>query len=360
MAVSHSDPDKVYVSTSPFSQYDNDVDDIYVNGVPNVLKTTTGGTPFTIIKGSGGTALPDRYVMYFAVSPTDDDSVFVALGGFGTSHVYVTGDGGATWVDKGAGLPDAPFNAIMFDPVNPKVLYAAGDMGIYVSPNRGNNWYDFNNGLPDVTLIFDLEYTHDNQLLAVTHGRGVFRGSRYSGTLPVEILSFTGEAQSNSNKLQWTVGNEDKVARYELERGVSATTFQRIASVNATGNSNYSYIDALNPIKSYYYRLKTIDIDGSFRYSGVVYIRRNEKTTFQVIANPFREKIDIKVSVIQNTEGRIDIFDAAGKLLKRKKYNLQAGQSQLTINDLASLPSGTYYLEAIIGNEQWKQKLLKQ
>ncbi|MBK6936475.1 MAG: hypothetical protein IPH18_06015 [Chitinophagaceae bacterium] len=84
--------------------------------------------PYTSIKGT----LPNRFVMDFAVSATNDDSVFVVLGGFGTSHVYATGDGGSTWTDVGTGLPDVPFNAVLIDRVNPEVIYAGCDFGVFV------------------------------------------------------------------------------------------------------------------------------------------------------------------------------------------------------------------------------------
>lgn len=44
---------------------DNDVSGIIVTGQPNLLRTATGGTPFTSIKGN----LPDRFVTDIADQP---------------------------------------------------------------------------------------------------------------------------------------------------------------------------------------------------------------------------------------------------------------------------------------------------
>lgn len=359
LGVAPTDGNTVYVSTSPFSQYDNDNDNIYVNGVPNILKTETGNTPFTIVKGAGATRLPDRYVMDIAVSK-DPDSVFVVLGGFGTSHFYVSGDGGATWINKGAGLPDVPFNAVMIDPVNPKVIYAAGDLGVYVSPNRGDTWLDYNNGFPDVTLIMDLQYTSDNELLAVTHGRGIFRGPRYTSTLPVELTSFTGEAENNNNKLKWTVGNEVNVKHYELERSENGTDFTRTAIVNATGAPAYSHTDMIPRIQTYYYRLRTIDVDNSFKLSQVVQIRRNASQSLKVLSNPFRGSIDLNIQVAQKSLVRFELFDAAGKLVRKEQQQIPAGKANYSIKNLSVLPAGTYFFEAYLNNQRYKQTLVKK
>lgn len=80
------------------------------------------------------------------ISPTNDDSVVVTLGGFGTAHVYITGNAyagaGTIWTPLGgiggsgrvnAVLPDVPFNAIVFDPVDSKIIYAGCDFGVYVN-----------------------------------------------------------------------------------------------------------------------------------------------------------------------------------------------------------------------------------
>src|SRR4030095_841592 len=151
---------KVFVSTSPFAQYDNDINRLYINEPPNLLRTTDGGASFISAKNG----LPDRFVMDFAINPIGDDSVWIVLGGFGGSHVFLSPDGGETWVDRGAGLPDVPTNAILLDPSNPNVIYVGNDLGVYVSPDNGATWYDFNHGLWDATLVMDLAVTSDNRL----------------------------------------------------------------------------------------------------------------------------------------------------------------------------------------------------
>jgi len=237
LAVSPLNANKVYVSTSPFAQSDNDVNHIIINGQPNILRTTTGGTPFTSIKNN----LPNRFVTDIAISPTNDDSVFVTLGGFGTAHVYVTGNGGASWSPLGgiggsgrvnAVLPDVPFNAIVFDPINSNIIYAGCDFGVFVSSDRGNSWIDFSTGFADATLVMDLQITSDNKIVAATHGKGVFRSDLFSGsTLPVRLINFGGSNAGAFNQLRWTVSEELDLERYELQRSVDGMSYQTIKTV---------------------------------------------------------------------------------------------------------------------------------
>jgi photosystem II stability/assembly factor-like uncharacterized protein len=360
LEISPINANKLYASTSNFAQFDNDADGLWLTSTPKVLKTTTGATPFTTIMGTGANMLPDRFVMDFAISKTNDDSVFAAVGGFGTSHIYVTGDGGVNWYPKGTGLPDVPFNAVVFDPFNAKVIYAGGDLGVYVSPDRGNTWYDFNNGFWDAVQIMDLQTSADNQLIAATHGKGIFKGALFSGTLPVAIVSFTGQTIINSNRLDWKVGQEIDVAYYELERSTDGNHFQKIATIQANNSGRYKYEDAVSNTTSYYYRLKIVDIDGTYKYSDIVYLKRALKNEFHVMDNPFNNDIRLQFSLAQNSKGQINLYNAEGKLVRKESANMSSGQFTYTMNNLSVLPAGVYFVEAIVNDQRWKEKLLKK
>jgi hypothetical protein len=91
IAVAPSDANTLYVSVGP-SPTTN----------PRLLKSTNGGTSFTNITAG----LPDRYISDIAIDQFNPSRVAVTLSGFGSSHVYLTRDGGTTWSDVGGGYSD--------------------------------------------------------------------------------------------------------------------------------------------------------------------------------------------------------------------------------------------------------------
>jgi hypothetical protein len=361
LAVSPTNSSKIYVSTSPYAQADNDVNTIYVNGQPNILKTTTPATtPYTSIKGS----LPDRFVMDFAISRFNDDSVYVVLGGFGTSHVYLTPDGGTTWNSIGAGLPDVPFNAILIDPVNPRTIYAGSDFGVYVSPDRGATWYAYNTGFYDATMIYDLQVDANNKLIAATHGKGVFRSDLFTtGTLPVTLVSFSGTGHTGYNHLKWIAAQENNFSHYELERSSNGSSFQRITSIpgrNTQTETTYEYDDQTQLFECYY-RLKMVDADGSYRYSSVIFIRKSAGVNFfQAIGNPFTDNIVLRYTLSSDKRIHVQLLNSAGALVKKQDYAVTAGQGSYTINHLGHLPAGTYILTIVYDDKKIPIKLLKK
>ncbi|MDZ4810079.1 MAG: T9SS type A sorting domain-containing protein [Bacteroidota bacterium] len=361
LAISTTNSSKLYVSTSPFAQYDNDLNNIYVTGNPNILRTTTPATtPYTSIKGT----LPNRFITDIAISTNSDDSIYITMGGFGGAHVYLSPDGGTTWLSRSAGLPDVPFNAILIDPINESTIYAGSDFGVYVSTDRGITWQDYNTGFYDVTLIMDLQLDANNKLIAATHGKGVFRSDLYvPANLPVSLLDFTGTGAGTYNLLQWNVAQEDNFSRYELERSTDGASFTKVATIMSqrqTGPTAYRHNDYTTLFEAYY-RLKIIDLDGTFDYSSIIFIRKaDSKNEFSVMGNPFSNEIALKYKLSRSQKINAWLFSSSGALIRKEEYTATAGTGIYVINGFAHASPGIYLLKIECGNDIQTIKLVKK
>lgn len=90
-------------------------------------------------------------------------------------YLYITRDFGQTWTSIGQSLPkDFPVNVIREDPVNENLLYAGTENAVHVSFDQGQNWIRLMSGMPTVA-VDDLKiHPRDADLIAGTHGRGIF------------------------------------------------------------------------------------------------------------------------------------------------------------------------------------------
>ena len=160
MATSYQDENVLYVGTSP------------ITTSASVFLTNNGGISFIDVTSN----LPDRYPVDLAVDANNDSIIYVALSGFGTSHLYKSVNRGNSWVDIGNGLPDIPTSAIFVDSDFPSHIYVGNDIGVFVSTDGGGTWHDFRNGLPEVVSVLDLTISVSNRKLrAATHGNGVYQ-----------------------------------------------------------------------------------------------------------------------------------------------------------------------------------------
>jgi len=86
-------------------------------------------------------------------------------------YIYRTHDGGRTWQNVIAGIPEGAFvNSVKEDTRQKGLLYAATELRIYVSFNDGDQWQPLQLNMP-VTSVRDI-VVHDDDLAVATHGRG--------------------------------------------------------------------------------------------------------------------------------------------------------------------------------------------
>jgi|HubBroStandDraft_1064217.scaffolds.fasta_scaffold00708_3 photosystem II stability/assembly factor-like uncharacterized protein len=94
-------------------------------------------------------------------------------------YIYRTHDGGKTWKNLAAGIPEGAYvNSVKEDPQAKGLLYAATELRVYVSFNDGEQWQPLQNNMP-VTSVRDI-VVHGDDLAVATHGRGFWVMDRMS------------------------------------------------------------------------------------------------------------------------------------------------------------------------------------
>jgi len=101
----------------------------------------------------------------------------------GTSQtLYLSQDGGKTWIRRGGNLPLGNYKSIVFNPTNPDEVIVASSMegasGIYISKNSGMTWRKITNdiNLPSGrywSMIFSP--SSSEQLFIGTHSAGIYK-----------------------------------------------------------------------------------------------------------------------------------------------------------------------------------------
>ncbi|MGH9742885.1 MAG: WD40/YVTN/BNR-like repeat-containing protein [Candidatus Acidiferrum sp.] len=85
-------------------------------------------------------------------------------------YLYRTKDFGKTWQRVSNGIPDGSFlNCVRDDPKVAGLLYACTEKGVYISYDDGDNWSSLQLNMPTVS-VRDL-VVHDNDLVIATFGR---------------------------------------------------------------------------------------------------------------------------------------------------------------------------------------------
>jgi hypothetical protein len=166
--------------------------------------------------------------------------------------------------------------------------------------------------------------------------------------LPLELLSFTGGAHREGNKLEWTVAQVRDFSTFEIEHCIDQVSWASLGSVHyqreinslISGSENFQYIDR-NPAmrQDNYYRLKLIDGDRSIQYSSIIRISPSAPKSLAVYPNPSDDFIQLEWQV--DRPSVVSVFNAAGMEVKR--YTINKGSIHgLSVKDLAQ---GVYTLK---------------
>jgi hypothetical protein len=141
----------------------------------NVYKSTTGtaATPAWQKMDDNAGPLPDRFCTRIVIDPTDDNVVYVCFGGYSRDNVWKTTNGGVTWVNLGAALPEAPVRTLAIHPDRSDFVYIGTEVGVFASENGGVDWSPTNEG--PTTCSVDELFWMGKTLVCATHGRGMFQ-----------------------------------------------------------------------------------------------------------------------------------------------------------------------------------------
>ena len=163
----------------------------------------------------------------------------------------------------------------------------------------------------------------------------------YSALLPVSLLSFTArKLNGNTIELRWSTDHEMNIGRFIPEISTDGIHFSPAGLVNPSGNTSNQYQFLVTPADAapvYYFRLKWLEADGSFRYSSIVRVNSlDSQPALAVFPNPATDRLTIS----SPTPQQVWITDLTGRMLRR--IGLSGGDQSV---DISSLAAGTYILK---------------
>jgi hypothetical protein len=172
--------------------------------------------------------------------------------------------------------------------------------------------------------------------------------------MPVTLSSFTGIYNNNSILLKWETTREDQNEGFEVQKSIDAINFNKVGYVEGNANTRlqsfYEFSDTgIKSGQTFYYRLKQIDLDGSYEYSRIIAVKSvSGGDKLFAYPNPAKGIFEIKLTDFKNPE--IRLFDQTGtevpiKILKIEnpdyyQITIQGPQTpgifELVIRDLQS------------------------
>ncbi len=195
----------------------------------------------------------------------------------------------------------------------------------------------------------------------------LFTGTTDLSPLPVTLAYFHAKRNNRNADLIWNTASERNFQKFEIERSQDGGLFNKAGEVKAAGNVGngavYRFTDfaAADKTRSgqMFYRLKMVDRNGSYSYSGVKVVRFDEATTsLLVYPNPFNEEISLELTEEIREVSPIMVMDVYGKLVTQFSVSAN-GSNSIKLTQMSSLPSGIYLVKITINGVEYTNKVVK-
>ncbi len=185
-----------------------------------------------------------------------------------------------------------------------------------------------------------------------------------TGPLSVELTGFSSFVTGKSVVLKWTTASETDNLGFEIQRGSTPRSLEKIGFVkgNQTTSQSHSYRFEDRPTRlgSYYYRLKQIDVNGVTHFSQTLTVTvtaPHHYTLEQNYPNPFNPVTRIRFGLKEPGHVSLIVYDLTGrKVAILINAKLEAGTHSVTF-DSRSLPAGIYIYRLVTNGFQAVRKM---
>ena len=145
----------------------------------NVQVTRDGGATWANVRANVPGVPKGTWVSRVEASRTAEGAAYLTFDGHRSDdfkpYVFVTKDFGKTWTSLASGIPDGqPVYVIREDPKNANLLFLGTEFGVFFSMDAGKQWTSLKLNMPTVAFHDLLIHPRDNDLIAATHGRGIW------------------------------------------------------------------------------------------------------------------------------------------------------------------------------------------
>lgn len=186
----------------------------------------------------------------------------------------------------------------------------------------------------------------------ITGNKYVFTGTDPNDPLPVKLTAFNARKSGAGNvEVSWNTASEKNASHFIVDRSVDAVNFEQAGKVSArNAASSYRFNDDISKLNvpAVYYRLTSVDRDGSRSVSKVVKITfDNVKTLAVTLApNPVRNNLNVYLGEVVNEPVTVSVYGLQGEKISERTYQSVSGISE----NVSELTAGLYFVKVAYGN----------
>ena len=174
-----------------------------------------------------------------------------------------------------------------------------------------------------------------------------------NSVLPITLLTFEGKVTGSAITLDWTTATELNFDHFVVERSGTGHTFSEMGSVAGHGTSHepndYTFNDEMPLAGSNYYRLRSVDFNGTFANSSIIKVEfSGAAERIKLYPNPVTNgTFSVTTNFSRQDGDRIVIYNNVGVMIGERAVDLD----EIVVRE--GLGAGLYTLCYLSGNERY-------
>lgn len=167
--------------------------------------------------------------------------------------------------------------------------------------------------------------------------------------LGCQLMNFSAAKNQDKVNLYWDAFCDPNFKYFDIEKSVDGRNFTRIGTVSQivrNGKGDYQHVDAYPNTGVNYYRLRMVDDNGVVKYSSIITVNFgvSPKSSQLLTTTLFTNKIDMVYQSEVEEKVAVQLFNAAGSVVKSEMVMLKKGTNYMNLDHLSALKPGTYHL----------------
>ncbi|PSL33667.1 putative secreted protein (Por secretion system target) [Dyadobacter jiangsuensis] len=171
--------------------------------------------------------------------------------------------------------------------------------------------------------------------------------------LPVTLINFKADEEAGQAHLYWETTEEINSGYFEIQRSSDAQNWHILGSMPAKGNSRqlnkYTFTDKYPVPSTSYYRLRSVDLDGSYSLSSIASVAMTEQNQTLIYPVPAAAGVWIEGGGLNK---KVELINLRGDIMK--KWKITSDRDYL---EMGSLRQGLYLIRVEGGAAQ---RIIKQ
>lgn len=236
--------------------------------------------------------------------------------------------------------------------------------------------------MPDLLNLYHRAFNADDNWIALSSGSsasasdntvtfsnipqyGQFIIAKQSeSSLPLTLVSFDVESNTDIITCVWSTEQEVGVRGFEIQRTENIDTgWETIGWIDANNKmakNRYSWEDRkVEAFIEYFYRLRIIDLNGSYKFSPLRKGKIVGKELVSIYPNPVIDVLTIQSNINAGKSMSIKIYNVNGALQISDFWKIKKGKSSTELN-VESLPPSIYFAEIKLDQNVYIKKFVVQ